>query len=114
MTVRQQIVKKKPYFGLDFSEVLKLSVKVPCTTTIDRMSKLSFTGSLVLDFHTNSYRYDNEAVLAVWSYSYPVVKARSSNRNFGRTEIVLPLSSEVRDFFLACACEIDAKLKGVK
>jgi len=108
------VVRKKPYFGLDFIEVLKLSKKVPCTTTIDRLSKLAFTGSLVLDFHKNSYRYDDEAVLAVWSYSYPVVKARSSNRNYGRTEIILPLSCEVREFFLACACEVDARLKGVK
>lgn len=113
MTVTQ-VVRKKPYFGLDFSEALRLSVKVPCTTTIDRRSKLAFSGVLVLDFHKNSYRYSDEAVLAVWSYSYPVVKARSTNRNFGRTEIVLPLSCEVRDFFLFCACEVDARLKGVK
>ncbi|MCK4478374.1 hypothetical protein KAU88_07600 [Candidatus Bathyarchaeota archaeon] len=110
----RQVVRKKPYFGLDFTEVLKLSVKVPVTTTIDRRSKLAFTGILVLDFHKNSYRYDNEAVLAVWSYSYPVVKARSSNRNYGRSEIILPLSCEVRDFLMACACEVDAHLKGVK
>jgi len=108
------VVRKKAYFGLDFTEVLKLSAKVPCTTTINRRSKLAFSGILVLDFHKNSYRYDDEAVLAVWSYSYPVVKARSTNRDYGRTELVLPLSCEVRDFFMACACEVDARLKGVK
>lgn len=107
-------VKKRPYFGLGFTEAVKFSIPVPSTTTINDTSKLSMTGNLTLDFHTNSYRYDDEAVLTVWAYAYPWVEFRSKNGGFGRNEIVLPLSSETRDFFMQCAYEIDARLKGIK
>jgi len=72
------------------------------------------TGNLTLDFHTNSYKFNDEAVLTVWAYAYPWVELRSKNGSFGRNEIVLPISSETRDFFMECAYEIDARLKGIK
>lgn len=107
-------VEKRPYFGLNFTEAVKLKHPVPSTMTIDYSTKLSLKGSLCLDFHRNSYRYNNEAVLSVWAHDYPVVKHRSKNSNWGRNEIVLPISVETRDFFLECAYEVDARLKGVK
>lgn len=95
---------------LEFDEAVKLSVQVPVTMTISDSQKLAMNGNLTLDFHRNSYKYQDEAVLTVWHYSYPVVRSRPVNDGYGRNEIVLPISSEVRDFFLAAAFQIDARL----
>lgn len=106
---------KREHNGLTFSDLGKLSVPVVTTMTVSQNEKLMMKGNLAVEMHEGSYKYDNEAVIVVWSYQYPERKVRPSNRGYARTEIVIPGGlREARDFFYSVACQLDAKLKGVK
>jgi len=113
--VTVSLVKKKPYFGLDFEEAVKYAgALIPYTTAIDDHKKLSMTGNCTFDCHTNSNRFDNEAVLTIWSYSYPWVEFRAKNDGYGRNEIPFPINAESERFFMQCAYEISARRQGIK
>jgi len=87
---------------------------VPSTMSINEKSKLAFSGTLTLNFHQDSAKYDREAVIAVYSKTEPSVKERPLNNGWTRNEIVLPLSSATYEFFLECAYQVKARLEGVK
>lgn len=107
--------RKKRYFGLDFTEAVKYSgCLIPSTMTINDDTKLTQNGNQTLDFHSNSYRYPNQAVLTNWAYHYPWVEFRAKNDGYGRTEIPFPINAETERFFMQCAYEVSARRKGVK
>lgn len=99
---------------LDWTNKIRLSLKeVPLTLTMSEREKLVFHGPLSAEFPKGSYKYGRECVLTVWSVTYPTVQVRAYNNGFARLEIPIPVSSALRDFFLAVAFEIDRQLKGV-
>jgi len=106
---------KRKHNGLIFTDLDKLTVPVVSSMSIDRDKKLEMKGKLSVEVHEGSYKYPHsEAIITVWSYTFPEVKVRPLNKGYARNEIVFPGGlREARDFFFSVACELDRKLKGL-
>jgi len=106
------VVEKKPYKGLQFTELEKFEVPVVATFAISPSEKFVMRGTLTVDLHKNSYAFPNEAVFTVWSREYPVVERRAENDGYARLEI--PVEARKAYNFLMNVCmKLDARLKGV-
>jgi len=84
-----------------------------CTMAIDRLWKLLMKGKVTLNFHKNSLKYEPQAVLSVFTRGLPVRQARAFNNDWNRMELPFPINRATYDFFMGCACNVDAKLKGL-
>lgn len=107
-------VEKKPYKGLKFTELEKLEVPVEATLTINATQKYELKGFLTVDCHRNSWKYQDEGVITVWSYDKPILKNRpvDADKQFFRIEIPVPIPV-LYDFLMNACMKLDARRKGI-
>jgi len=106
------VVEKKPYKGLSFTELEKFKAPIIATFAISPSEKLVMKGTLTVDVHKNSYAFQDEAVISLWSNQYPVVERRAQNDGYARIEIPIPVR-DAYNFLLNVCMKLDARLKGV-
>jgi len=104
--------------GAIYKELLRINnTSHLASAIVDDNVKLVYPNSIfTVDLVTNSYKYGSELQFKAYSTFPPIRKARvDKEHNYYRLECgYLPVTTKTRDFFLQCAMEIDAVLKGVK
>lgn len=106
----------REYHGMswDSREQIVFAIPIDATMAIDRDTKLVMEKAKAsFNFHKNSFKYNPQVVLAVYSRLYPAKQKRAYNNDWARNEIMFPISVATRDFFLECARIVDAKLKRI-
>ena len=94
--------KKKRYNGLDFYEITyPITIDVNTTFALSPTEKAVMTGKLSFDRHVNSFMYEPEVVITVWSTSKPHIEARAENEGYYRLEIPVPVPVFERILHLA-------------
>lgn len=93
MTVTDLGLRKRDYKGLKFFD---LTYDVPVRTNVtfsisEREKYVMRDAALSFDRHENSYRYNDEVVISVWSNEAPVLEVRAENETAFRCEIPVPL-----------------------
>ena len=91
-----KVVEKRPYFGLQFTELAKTQPDVNASFTWSKGEKAYLRGKLSFDRHKGSYKYPNEVVLSVWSKEPPEIAERAFNNGYYRIEIPIPESVFLR------------------
>jgi len=87
-----KVVEKKPYYGLQFTELSPTQPDVNASFTWSKGKKSYLRGKLSLDRHRGSYKYANEVVISVWSRDPPETVDRAYNDGYYRLEIPIPES----------------------
>jgi hypothetical protein len=84
--------KIRAYAGLEFRNLtFDLPVSTKATLAINNTEKYVLAGSLSFERQENSYRYENEGVVTLWSREPPVLESRAYNDGYFRVEIPVPL-----------------------
>ncbi len=85
--------RKNPYKGLQFYDLTApIKAKVPATFALSQTKKASMSGFLSFDRHENSYLFQDEAVISLWSKTHPTIQQRADNAGYYRLEIPVPLN----------------------
>ena len=87
-------LEKQPYKGLRFYD-LTYDVKpvVNATFALNYDEKAVLRGKLSFDRHENSWMYNDEVVISLWSHTPPKIEARAESNTKFRLEIPVPLLS---------------------
>lgn len=91
MTVELEGVQKRTYKGLRMFDLTpEIAPTVKCTFAISKDAKYIQEGTLTFDRHENSYKFNDEVVITVWSRESPCTSQRADNDGYYRVEIPVP------------------------